>query len=151
MSIAKHLSELGIKLPDPPKQAGSYVPVVQVGSLLFTSGAIPWVDGKLSYKGKLGQELDVKKGQQAARTSLLNALSVVQAHLGDLERVMQVVRLSGYVVSARHFYEQAKVLDGASDLLVQIFGERGKHARTAVGVRSLPLSASVMLDLIISV
>ena len=151
MGVEDRLRELGISLPPPPRSVGSYIPAVRTGHLLFLSGMIPLVQGELSCKGKLGQEVSVAQGQQAARLSLVNALAVVKEAMGSLDRVERVVRLSGFVASAPGFVQQPLVLNEASDLLVEIFGERGRHARIAVGVSELPLNAPVELELIFAV
>lgn len=146
------LSNLQQVLPPPPKPVGSYVPVVRMGDLLFTSGVLPFQGGQLFYKGRVGgYTVSVAQAQEAARWCVLNALSVVQSEAGDLAKVVRVVKLGGYVSSAPDFYQQPQVMNGASDLLVQLFGERGRHARTAVGVSALPLNASVELDLVVQV
>ncbi len=151
MSIDVKLKQLGIELPPPPKPVGSYVPAVRSGDLLFLSGMIPFKDGKLAWEGKLGQELTLEQGQQAARLALLNALAVIRQSLGDLDRVVRVVRLGGHVASTTGFSQQPQVLNGASDLLVEIFGEKGTHARLALGAAELPLNAPVELELIVEV
>ena len=130
---------------------GSYIPAVRTGTLLFLSGMIPLVKGVLSYQGKLGGELSIEQGQQAARLCLINALAVVKEAVGSLDQVEQIVRLGGFVASAPGFIQQPSVLNVASDLLVEIFAERGRHARMAVGVSELPLGAPVELELILSV
>jgi enamine deaminase RidA (YjgF/YER057c/UK114 family) len=151
MSIESKLKTLGIALPEPPAPVGSYVPSVRTGNLLFLSGMIPFRQGKLVFEGKVGRELSVEEGQEAARLSLLNALAVVRHSLGSLDHVKRIVRLSGHVASAPGFYQQPLVLNGASDLLVQIFEERGYHSRLALGASELPLNAPIELDLIIEI
>jgi enamine deaminase RidA (YjgF/YER057c/UK114 family) len=131
---------------------GSYVTAVQTGNLVYTSGALPMKDGILQHYGDVGSFLmTVEEGQAAARLCCMNLLSVLKDKLGTLSRVEQVVKLTGYVNSAPCFTEQAKVVNGASDLLAEVFGERGRHARTSIGVSALPLDASVELDLIVQV
>jgi len=144
------LKELGLDLPEPPKPLGAYVPAVRVENLLFLSGMLPLIQGKLQCQGKLGKDLTVEQGYEAARTATLNALSVVRQEIGDLSRVVRIVRLTGHVASAPGFTQQPAVLNGASDLLLNIFGERGKHARVALGAAELPLSAPVELELIVA-
>lgn len=144
------LKELGLNLPEAPQPLGAYVPVVRAGHLLFLSGMLPLISGKLQYQGKLGKDLTIEQGYESARTAVLNALAVVRQEIGDLSRVAQVVRLTGHVASAPGFTQQAAVLNGASDLLLKIFGERGKHARLALGAAELPLSAPIELELIIA-
>ena len=148
----KRLQELGITLPPPPKPVASYVPSVVSGNLLFVSGQIPVSGGKLVCEGIVGKDLDVEKARDAARTCILNALAVVKEQLVDLGRVKKIVKLSGYVASAPDFTQQPAVVNGASDLLVDVFGEeKGRHSRIAVGVASLPLNAPVEIDLIVEI
>lgn len=149
MSFEARLRELGIELPAPPKPVATYVPAVQAGDLLFLSGVIPVRDGKLMMEGKLGRDLTVEQGYEAARIALLNALSIVRAELGTLDRVKRIVRLVGHVASAEGFVQQPAVINGASDLLVSIFDEAGRHARVAVGAAQLPLNSPVELELIV--
>ncbi len=151
MSFDQRLAQLNIQLPSPPKPVATYVPAVQAGDLLFLSGMIPFRDGKLVLAGKVGRDLTVDQGVEAARVALLNALAVIRHELGTLDRVRQVVRLVGYVASAEGFVQQPAVMNGASDLLVAIFGEKGKHARVALGAAELPLNAPVELEMILQV
>lgn len=151
VSFDQRLSQLGIQLPAPPKPVATYIPAVQVGGLLFLSGMIPFRDGKLALEGKLGRDLTLDQGAEAARLALLNALAVIRNEFGTLDRVKQVVRLVGYVASAEGFVQQPAVMNGASDLLVAIFGEKGRHARVALGAAELPLNAPVELELIVQV
>lgn len=151
LSVENRLAALGITLPLPPKPVATYVPAVQAGDLLFLSGVLPFQDGKLALEGKLGRELTVEQGYESARIALLNALAIVRSHLGTLDLVTQVVRLVGHVASAEGFVQQPAVINGASDLLVQLFGEAGRHARVAVGAVQLPLNAPVELELILQV
>jgi enamine deaminase RidA (YjgF/YER057c/UK114 family) len=150
-AFERQLAALGLALPPPPKPVATYVPCVQAGDLLFLSGMLPFRDGTLLMQGKLGRELTVEQGYDAAQLALLNALAVVRSHLGTLEKIRQVVRLVGFVASAEGFVQQPAVINGASDLLVQIFGEAGRHARAAVGVGELPLNAPVEIELIVQV
>jgi enamine deaminase RidA (YjgF/YER057c/UK114 family) len=147
----RRLQELGLELPPPPKPLASYVPALEVASLLYISGQLPFLNGKLIHTGKVPDEVAVEAAQQAARQCLLNALAIVRDHLSTLDRVVQLVRLSGYVASSPQFYQQPLVINGASELLADIFGAAGKHTRIAVGVVSLPLNAPVELDLILAV
>jgi enamine deaminase RidA (YjgF/YER057c/UK114 family) len=149
MSFEGRLRELGIELPAPPKPVATYVPAVQAGDLLFLSGVIPFRNGKLTMEGKLGRDLTVEQGYEAARIALLNALSIVRTELGSLDRVKRIVRLVGHVASAEGFVQQPAVINGASDLLVSIFDEAGRHARVAVGAAQLPLNSPVELELIV--
>lgn len=151
MSYESKLVQLGIELPPPPKPVATYVPAVRVGDLLFLSGVIPFRDGKLALEGKLGEDLTVEQGYEAARLAVLNALSIARSEIGTLDRVKRVVRLVGYVASAVGFVQQPAVVNGASDLLVKIFEDAGRHARVAVGAVELPLRSPVELELIVQV
>ena len=149
MSYESKLKQLGIDLPPPPRPVATYVPAVQVGDLLFLSGVLPFRDGTLALTGKLGRELKVEEGYEAARIALLNALAIARSALGTLDRVKRIVRVVGYVASADGFVEQPAVVNGASDFLVKLFDEAGKHARLAVGAAELPLNAPVELEMIV--
>ncbi len=151
MAFEQRLKELGIELPAPPKPVATYVPAVQTGDLLFLSGVLPMRDGKVTVEGKLGKDLTVEQGYEAARTAVLNALAIVRSELGTLDRVKRVVKLVGHVASAEGFSQQPAVINGASDLLVTLFQEAGRHARVAVGAAELPLRAPVELELIVQV
>ena len=149
--IAARLKELGIALPPAPKPVGHYIPAVQAGGLLFTSGILPIKEGRPAFSGKLGKELTIEQGNQAARLALLNALAVVDQEVGGLDRVKRIVRLTGYVASAPGFIHQPAVLNGASELLVAVFGDRGRHTRAAIGAAELPLNSPVELDLTVEI
>ncbi len=151
MSFEHKLTQLGIELPSPPQPVATYVPAVQAGDLLFLSGVIPFRDGKLVLAGKLGADLTVEQGYEAARIALLNALAIVRKELGTLDRVKKVVRMVGHVASADGFVQQPAVVNGASDLLVKIFDDAGRHARVAVGAAELPLNAPIELEIILQV
>lgn len=151
MSYESRLAQLGIELPPPPKPVATYVPAVRAGDLLFLSGVIPFRNGKLALEGKLGEDLTVEQGYEAARLAVLNALSIVRSEIGTLDRVKRIVRLVGYVASAEGFVQQPAVVNGASDLLVKIFEDAGRHARVAVGAVELPLHSPVELELIVQV
>jgi enamine deaminase RidA (YjgF/YER057c/UK114 family) len=146
--IEETLSSLGITLPSPPAPAGSYVPVVISGNLAFVSGQIPMESGKVKFKGKVGTDLTVEEGQQAAAICIVNGLAQLSAVLGGLDRISRIVKVTGFVNSAPSFTDHPKVINGASDLLVKIFGDRGKHARAAVGMSSLPLDSAVEVEMI---
>ena len=146
--IEKRLDALNIILPSPPKPVGSYVAVVRTGKLAFVSGQIPIKDGKVIYAGKVSRDLSVEDAQKAARLSVINALAQLKAELGSLDRISKIVKVSGFVNSPPEFTDQPKVINGASDLLFEIFGQKGQHARIAVGVLSLPLNSAVEIDLI---
>ena len=151
MSYEQKLTQLGITLPAPPKPVATYIPAVLAGELLFLSGVIPFRDGKLVFEGKLGRELTVEQGAEAAGIALLNALAIARHELGTLDRVKRIVRMTGYVASAEGFVQHPSVINGASDLLVKIFGEAGRHARVALGAAELPLNAPIEIELIIQV
>jgi len=146
--IEKRLDALNIILPSPPKPVGSYVAVVITGKLAFVSGQIPIKDGKVTYAGKVSKDLSVEDAQKAARLCTINALAHLKAELGSLDRISKIVRVSGFVNSPPEFTDQPKVINAASDLLFEIFGQNGQHARIAVGVSSLPLNSAVEIDLI---
>jgi enamine deaminase RidA (YjgF/YER057c/UK114 family) len=151
MSFEIRLKELQIELPSPPQPLATYVPAVQAGNLLFLSGVLPMRDGQLAFSGKLGRDLTVEQGVAAARLALLNALAIAKQALGTLDRIARVVKVVGYVASAEGFIQQPQVLNGTSDLLVEIFGEAGRHARVAVGAAELPRGAPVEIEVILSV
>jgi enamine deaminase RidA (YjgF/YER057c/UK114 family) len=151
MSYEQQLKQLGLKLPAPPKPVANYVPVVKTGDLLFLSGVLPSRDGQLVMTGKLGQDLSIEQGIEAARVAVLNGLSIIQHEIGSLDRVKQIVKMVGYIASAPGFTDQPQVLNGASDLLVAVFGEAGRHARVAVGAVELPRQAPVEIELIVQV
>lgn len=146
--IEARLAELGISLPPVAKPVAAYVPAVRAGRFVYTSGQLPMVDGKLAYQGKLGADLSVEDGYQAARICALNALAAVQAVAGSLDRVERIVKVVGFVASAPGFNDQPKVVNGASELLGEIFGEAGRHARSAVACNELPLNAAVEVELV---
>lgn len=149
--IEEKLSSLGIALPSPPAPAGSYVPVVVSGNLAFVAGQIPLEAGQVMFRGKVGKDLPVETGQEAAKLCTINALAQLKAALGSLDRIKRVVKVTGFVNCEPSFADQPKVINGASDLLVQVFGEKGKHARAAVGVGSLPLQSAVEVEFIVEI
>ncbi len=151
MSYEQQLKQLGLELPAPPKPVANYVPVVRTGDLLFLSGVLPSRDGLLVMTGKLGENLTVEQGAEAARVAVLNGLSIIRSVAGSLDRVKQIVKMVGYIASAPGFTDQPQVLNGASDLLVSLFGDAGRHARVAVGAAELPRRAPVEIELIVQV
>lgn len=151
MDIEKKLKEVGISLPAPPKPLANYVPAVRAGNLLFVSGHGPYNDGKTIISGKLGKELTIEEGYKTARNVTLNCLASVQATLGDLNKVKRVVKLLGMVNCTEDFKDQPKVINGASDLLVEVFGDAGRHARSAVGMQSLPNGIPVEIEMVLEV
>ncbi len=145
MSIEEKLRELDIDLPPAPPSVAAYQPWVRTGNLIFTSGQLPWRDGEIAYAGKLGSEISEEDGYQAARQCALNAISQLQAATGDLDKIQKIVRIEGYVHCAEGFRGHPQVLNGASDLVAEIFGERGQHTRLALGINEMPLNAAVQL------
>lgn len=151
MSATSRIKELGITLPEVAKPAGAYVPAVQSGNLVFTAGQIPLVEGKLVATGKVGKEISVEQARDIARICALNALAAIKGVVGDLDRVKKVVKVVGFVASTADFTQQPQVVNGASELLEQILGANGIHARSAVGVAVLPLDAPVEIELIVEI
>ena len=146
-TVERKLSELGVSLPTPATPVANYIPFVRVGALLFVSGQICLdASGKPVAKGKLGAGVSVDDGQKAARACAINVLAQVKTAIGDLDRVTRVVRLGGFINSDPAFLESPKVMNGASDLMVAVFGDKGRHARTTVGVAVLPGDAAVEVD-----
>jgi enamine deaminase RidA (YjgF/YER057c/UK114 family) len=146
-NVLDKLSSLGIDLPAAPKAVANYLPATQAGDLVFVSGQLPMKDGQLAFKGKLGADVSVEDGYAAARQCTINALAALNGIIdGQWDRVAQVVRVGGFVASAEGFTDQPKVINGASDLVVEVFGDAGRHARAAVGVSELPLGAAVEVE-----
>lgn len=139
------LKQLGVVLPPPPPAVAAYQPWMRTGNLVITSGQLPWKDGKIAFAGKLGAEFDEEQGYAAARLCVINAISQLKDAIGDLEKLKQFVRIEGYVHAARGFRGHPAVLNGASDLVNEVFGERGRHARLALGINEMPLDAAVQL------
>ena len=150
MSWSGRLAELGIELPSVPKPAGAYVPAVRTGSLVYTAGQVPLVDGAVAATGKVGAEISPEEAKGHARTCALNALAAVHDLVG-IDAVVRVVKVVGFVASAEGFTGQPTVVNGASELLGEVFGEQGAHARSAVGVAELPLGVPVEVELIVEV
>lgn len=146
--IEKKLDSLGVKLPSPPIPAGSYIPAVKTGNLLFISGQIPMENGKVVFTGKVSEE-NIETAQKSARMCAINLLAQIKREIGDLDKVTKIVRLSGFVNSVPEFSQQPKVINPASDLFFEVFGEKGKHSRIAVGVSSLPLNSMTEIDAVI--
>lgn len=151
MSIDEKLAQLGIELPDSPAPAAMYVPVKRLGNALFVSGQIPTRNGERVYTGKAGKEHDIAGAQAAAKLCAINLLAAVKAELGDLEKVKNVVKLQVFVNSASGFTEQHLVANAASQLMFDVFGEAGRHARTAVGVPELPMDVTVEVEAILEI
>ncbi len=151
MTIDEKLTSLGIELPAVASPVGAYVPVVRTGDLVFTSGQLPLVGGELMAAGKVPSDIDLEQAYAGARQAALNALAAIKAELGSLDEVAQVVRVNCFVNSAAGFTDQAKVANGASELLAEVFGSAGIHTRCAIGAAELPLNAAVELDIIVQV
>ncbi|MFQ5972259.1 MAG: RidA family protein [Alphaproteobacteria bacterium] len=150
--IEARLAELGITLPEPAAPAANYVPWVLSGNMVYVSGQLPIVDGKPGFLGRLGDDLDIAQGVEAARICGLNIIAQLRAALeGDLDRVVRCVKLGGFVQCAPTFTQQPSVINGASDLMVEVFGDAGRHARYAVGTVSLPLGVAVEVEAIFEV
>lgn len=151
MTVEDTLQTLGLTLPEPARPVASYVPAVRSGNLVYVSGQIPTRNGELRRRGKVGLNVTEDEAYEEARTCLLNALAAVKAVVGSLDEITRVVKVNGYVNSADGFTDESTVVNGASDLLVKLFGENGRHARAAVGVAELPLNAPVEVDLLVEV
>ncbi|NJQ04607.1 RidA family protein [Streptomyces lonarensis] len=143
------LAELGLELPEVAAPLASYVPAVRTGAYVYTAGQLPLVDGKLPLTGKVGAEVTAEQAKDLARTCALNALAAVKSVAGDLDRVARVVKVTGFVASAPEFTGQPGVVNGASELLAEVLGERGVHARSAVGVAVLPIDAPVEVEIVV--
>ncbi|MGK9166856.1 RidA family protein [Inquilinus limosus] len=150
-SIEARLQEKGVTLPAVAAPAANYVPYVISGNTLYISGQVPFVEGKISHTGKLGAEFKVEDGYACARICAINILAAAKAALGDLDRIARVVKLTGFVNSTPDFTDQPKVVNGASDLMAEAFGDAGKHARSAVGVAQLPLGCAVEVEAIFEI
>jgi enamine deaminase RidA (YjgF/YER057c/UK114 family) len=151
MSIEEKLKSIGLELPPIPKAIASYIPANGSGNLIFTSGQLPMKDGKLLFTGKTGSEVSLEDAKIAMKQCCLNALAAIKGYPGDLEKISRVVKIGAFVASDDKFYEQHLVANAASDLLMELFGEAGKHARFAIGVNALPLNACVELEITVEV
>jgi enamine deaminase RidA (YjgF/YER057c/UK114 family) len=151
LSVAEKLKELGVTVPEPLPAMGSYVPAILAGNLLFVAGHPPVENGKIKYKGKVGKDVTLEQGRQAAELCMINGLGAARGVLGDLERIERVVKLTGYVNCLADFEKHPDVINGASDLLEKIWGENGRHARAAVGSISLPADISVEVEAVFKV
>ncbi|GAA0346563.1 RidA family protein [Actinoallomurus spadix] len=147
----ERIEELGLEVPDVVAPLASYVPTARTGNLVYTSGQLPIVDGKLPATGKVGAEVTEEQAAELARTAALNAIAALKAEVGELSRVRRIVKVVGFVASAPDFHGQPQVINGASDLLGEVFGDAGRHARSAVGVAVLPKDAPVEIELIAEV
>lgn len=151
MTPEETLAKLGYAIPTPTRPVAAYVPTARTGNLVYVAGQLPFVDGKLPKTGKLGGAITLEEGQAFARQCVLNGLAALKAELGELSRVRRVVRVGAFVASVDSFTDQPKVANGASELLQQVFGDMGRHARAAVGVNVLPLDAPVEVELLVEV
>ena len=149
--IEDKIKELGYELPEAPKPLAAYIPALIVDNLIFTAGQLPSFKGELKFKGKVGSELSIEEGAKAAEICALNCLSVIKTIAGSLDKIEQVVKLTAFVNSADYFTDQPKVANGASELLGKIFGNKGKHVRSAVGVNELPLNAPIEIEMIVKI
>ncbi|HIH99051.1 MAG TPA: RidA family protein [Nitrosopumilus sp.] len=146
--IEEKLKTLGVTLPNPPTPAGSYVPAIKTGNLLFISGQIPMEEGKVIFTGKVTNE-NIETAQKSAKMCAINLLAQMKRELGSLDKVTKIVRISGFINSDPEFYQHPKIINAASDLFFDIFGDKGKHSRIAVGVACLPLNAMTEIDAIV--
>ena len=146
MTAEEKLRELNIDLPPPPKAAANYVTFARSGELVMTSGQLPWQDGEMRYTGRLGDDVSLEDGYASARRCAINAIAQLKHGLGDLEKIVQVVRIEGHVHAAPGFYDHPQVLNGASDLFMEVFGERGRHTRSALGTVAMPLNAATQIS-----
>jgi enamine deaminase RidA (YjgF/YER057c/UK114 family) len=149
--IEEKINQLGFNLPAAPKPLASYVPAVKVGELVFTAGQLPIKDGSLAFKGKLGKDITEDEGKKAAQLCALNCLSVLKNEIGNLDKIDRIIKLTVFINSSEGFINHPQVANGASDFIKEIFGEDGKHVRSAVGVAELPLNAPVEIDMIVKV
>jgi enamine deaminase RidA (YjgF/YER057c/UK114 family) len=149
MGYEDKVKELGLTVPDVAKPVAAYVPAVLCGDHVYTSGQIPLVKGEVKYKGKLGQELSIEDGYEAAKICALNCLAAVKSVAGSLDNIEKVIKVVGFVNSAENFTDQPKVVNGASELIGKVFGSAGEHARSAVGVSQLPLGVAVEVEMIV--
>ena len=147
MTVDEKLQELQIVLPE-VAPAGNYLPALRLGNIIYVSGQLPKVEGKIAYRGRVGKDLTLEMARKAAKACITNCLAVMKQELGTLDKIKRIVRIAGYVNSYPGFQEQHKVMDAASDLLVEIFGDSGRHARAAIGVVELPLGASVEVEML---
>jgi enamine deaminase RidA (YjgF/YER057c/UK114 family) len=150
MTATQNLARLGLTLPTVPTPIAAYVNCVRTGNLLFLSGGLP-IDGDKKIIGQVPRDVSIEEAQEASRMAILNRLAVIQSEIGSIDRVTRIVTLNGFVSSASDFYDHPKVINGASELLLEIFGDKGKHSRTALGVTSLPLNVAVEINLIVEV
>ena len=151
MKIEEKINEMGIKIPEAAKPLHSYVPFRRVGNLIYISGQDCSVNGKLKYEGKVGRDITEKEAYEAAKITAINLLAILKSAIGDLDKVVKIINLHGYVNSADGFVRQPMVINGASDLLLEIFGEKGKHSRCALSTNELPFDTPVEIEMIVEV
>jgi enamine deaminase RidA (YjgF/YER057c/UK114 family) len=151
MEAEAKLEQLGFILPEPPQPVGVYLLAQRTGNLLFLSGTTCYANGGLLFTGRVGKELSVEEGYAAAQQTMLNLLSIIKAEIGDLDRIERIIKVNGYVNSAPDFDRQPAVINGASELLEKVFGQRGKHARTSIGVSDLPGHIPVEIEMIVQI
>lgn len=151
MSPEEKLKSLGVELSEAPKPLGSYVSCVQSGNLLFLSGILPLRQGKLKKIGRVGESVSLEEAQEDAKQIVINALSIIKSQTGDLKKIKRCIKMTGYVSSAPDFTDQPKILNAASDLLFEIFGEAGRHSRAAIGVNTLPLNSPLEIEFIFEI
>ena len=151
MTPEEKLASLNVGLPEAPLAVANYVPCLQTGNLVMPAGQLPIAEGQVQFTGKVGAELSAEQGAQAARLTVLNGLAQIKSCIGELSRVTRVVRLEGFVQSAEGFQKQSVVMNGASDFIAEIFGEAGRHTRTAVGVSEVPLNAACQISVFVEV
>lgn len=149
--IEERLRELGIEIPDAPKPLAAYVPALKVNDLVYTAGQLPMVSGQLKYAGKLGKDISEDDAQKAAEICAVNCLSAIKSVIGSLDNIERIIKLVVFVNSSEEFIAQPKIANGASEFIVKVFGEAGKHVRSAVGVSQLPLNAPVEIEMIVKV
>jgi enamine deaminase RidA (YjgF/YER057c/UK114 family) len=149
--IEKKLNDMGINIPEAPKPLASYIPVTKVGNLVFTAGQIPMANGEIKFKGKVGIDISLEDSIKAAQLCTVNCLSVIKSVVNSLDNIKRIIKVTVFVNSADGFTDQPKVANGASDLLVKVFGDNGKHVRSAVGVNELPIDSAVEIEMIVEV
>jgi enamine deaminase RidA (YjgF/YER057c/UK114 family) len=149
--IEEKIKQMGITIPEAAKPLAAYIPALQVGNFVMTSGQVPIAGGVIKYQGKVGKDLSEDQGKEAAKLCAINCLSAVKSVIGSLDRIKRIVKLTAFVNSAEGFSAQPKVANGASEFIVEIFGDAGKHVRSAVGVNELPLNSAVEIEMIVLV
>ncbi len=151
MDAEEKLKQLCIKLPPTPSPLGSYIPFIKIGKLVFLSGVLPLIDGKLLRQGKVGENVSLDEAREDARIATINAISILKSNLGSLNKIKRCVKITGYIASSNDFTKQPEVLNTASDLLLEIFGDSGRHVRSAVGVNVLPFNSPLEIEFIFEV